>query len=100
MTYEDWSMISATVQSCEWENPPSQAPSSLFVGHFTVALSYAVDGIHYSGKFYSSHEWEKWTDLMILYNPQNPTESVACDDDESQSGAALEWTLGLLGDGL
>lgn len=96
MTYEHWCVITATIHSCDWENPPSQAPSTLFVGHFIVAFSYVVDGNNYGGEFYSSHAWEKGTDLAILYNPQNPGESSACDDDESQSEAALEWIFGVL----
>jgi hypothetical protein len=94
MTYEHWSAITATIDSCHWENPPSQAPSTLFVGHFIVVFSYVVDGNPYCGEFYSSHAWEKGMDLMILYNPQNLGESIACD--ESQSEAALEWIFGLL----
>jgi hypothetical protein len=96
MTYEHWSVITATIQSCDWQNPPSQAPSTLFVGHFIVVFSYVIGGNNYSGKFYSSHDWVKGTDLMILYNPQNPVESSICDDDESQSEAAIRWIFGLL----
>jgi hypothetical protein len=89
-------VITATIQSCDWKNPPSQAPSTLFVGYFTVIFSYVVGGNNYSGKCYSSREWAKGTDLMILYNPQNPAESSVCDDDESQSETALRWIFGLL----
>jgi hypothetical protein len=96
MTCEHWPVITATIRSCDWENPPSQTPSTLFVGHFIVVFSYVVDGNSCVGKFYSSREWVQGTDLLILYNPQNPAESSVCDDDESQSGAALKWILGLL----
>ena len=96
MTYENWPVITATINSCDWENPPSLAPSTLFVGHYYVVFSYVVDGNHYSGEFHSSRAWGKGTDLIILYNPQNPGESIVCDDDESQSEAALRWIFGLL----
>ena len=77
-----------------------RAPSSLFTGYFVVAFSYIVDGNQYDGKFYSSHEWGEGTELPILCNPQNPQESSACDDDESQPGAALDWVLAFLEPGL
>ena len=96
MRYEHWSVMQAMIQSCDWEDPPSQASSALFVGYFIVVYSYIVDGRHYRGEFYCSHEWVKEADLMILYNPQNPGESIACDDDDSESGAALEWILEFL----
>ena len=96
MTYEHWIVTAAAINSCDWEDPPSQTSSSLFVGHFTVVFSYGVDGSHYSGKFYSSHEWEIETEVPILYNPQNPLESCVCDEDESQIVQALDCVLELL----
>jgi hypothetical protein len=96
MTNGLWSISTATILSCEWENSPSQAPSSLFVGHYSVAFSYVVDGNPYTGQFYSSRDWEKGVDLPVLYNPQKPSENIVCDDDESQTGAALEWILGFV----
>jgi len=101
MAYEHWLATTATIRSCDWEGPPSQTPSSLFVGHFTVAFSYAVDGNHYRGKFHSSHAWEKETEVEILYNPKDPIESSVCDEDESQIvptlvECALEFLGGLL----
>ena len=96
MTHENWSVITATIDSCHWEDPSSQAPGTLFVGHFVVVYSYAVDGKLYTGKFYSSHEWENGTDLTALYDPQDPAECTACDDDQSQSEAAVEWICGFL----
>jgi len=96
MTYEHWSEITATIQSCDWENPPSQAPSTLFVGHFIVVFSYIADGNNYRAAFCSSHEWGKGTDLIILYNPQNPEEHSVCESDESQAEAAIECFFGLL----
>ena len=96
MTTELWPITTGTIQSCEWEDPPSQAPSSLFVGHCKVSFSYVVAGATYSGEFYSSREWEKGMDLPMLYNPRTPGESAACDDDESQAGAALECILGFI----
>jgi hypothetical protein len=96
MNNELWSINTATIQSCEWEDSPSQATSSLFVGHYRVAYSYGVAGNSYSGEFYSSREWEKGMDLTMLYNPQKPGESIVCDGEESQTGAALEWLLGFI----
>jgi hypothetical protein len=69
---------------------------SLFVGHFTVAYSYLVDGNQYRGEFYSSFEWEEGTDLPILYNLESPEESCVCDEDEIR--AACEWVPGFLQD--
>src|SRR5258708_1048288 len=74
MSYEYWLVTTATIDSCEWKDPPSETPSSLFVGCFTVVFSYAVDGNHYRGIFHSSHAWEIETEVGILYNPQNPVE--------------------------
>jgi hypothetical protein len=99
MTYEDWLVTAATINSCDWEDPPSQTPASLFVGHFTVAFSYAVGGNRYCGKFHSSRAWGKETEVGLLYNPQNPVESCVCDEDESQIVTALECVLVLV-DGL
>jgi hypothetical protein len=82
MTYENWHVLTATIDSCDWEAPLSHTPSPLFVGHFIVAFSYAVDGNRYSGEFRSLHEWEKGTDITILYNPQNPGECVAMTGEE------------------
>lgn len=96
MTNELWSISTATVQSCEWVDFPSQAPSSLFVGHYRVAFSYVVAGNSYISQFYSSGEWEKGMEVPILYNPQRPGESAVCDDEASQAGAALEWILGFI----
>jgi hypothetical protein len=97
MAYEDWTFTTARVKSCTWEDPPSQTPSSLFVGHFTVTFSYALDGIGYSGKFYSSHEWGQEAEVQILYNPQNPVECCACDEEESEFKPVIECALYLLG---
>jgi len=97
MAYEGWTLATATIKSCAWENPPSQSPSSLFVGHFTVAFSFVVDRNRYSGKFYSSREWEKETEVPILYNPQNPVESCVCDEEESSIIPVFECALELLG---
>jgi hypothetical protein len=99
MAYEDWLVTTATINFCNWEEPPSQVPSSLFVGHFIADFSYAVDGNHYRGKFHSSYGWEKETELEILYNPKNPTESCVCDEDESQWWPVLECVLELLATG-
>lgn len=97
MTYESWTTATATIKGCDWEDPPSQTPGSLFVGHFKVAFSYVADGSRYSGRFYSSHEWGKETEVSILYNPENPVESYVCDEDESQFLPVLECALELLG---
>jgi len=98
MAYQDWAETTATIKSCDWENPPSQTPSSLFIGHFTVAFSYAVDGNRYSGKFYSSREWEKGAEVPVLYNPESPVESCVCDEDESQKIVpVIECAIELLG---
>ena len=97
MAYEHWLVTTATIGSCDWEDPPSQTPGSLFVSYFTVVFSYAVDGDHYRGKFHSSHAWEKETEIGILYNPKNPIESCVCDEDESQIAPVLECALELLG---
>ena len=98
MAYEDWLIGTATINRCEWEAPPpSETPSSLVVGHFTVVFFYAVDGNRYGGKFYSAHEWEEEAEVPILYNPQNPVESCVCDDDESPIAPVLvECVLNLL----
>lgn len=98
MAYEDWLVTTATINGCDWEDPPSQTQCSLFVGYFTVAFSYAVDGNHYSGIFHSPLKWEKETEVPMLYNPQNPVESCVCDEDESQIVPVLECVLALLGD--
>lgn len=101
MSYENWRVGTATIKGCEWEPPPpSQTPSCLFVGHFTVVFSYAVDGHRYGGKFYSAHEWEREAEVPILYNPQKPVESCVCDDDESQIvPVVVECVLSLLLEG-
>jgi hypothetical protein len=96
MNYEHWSVTAAMIDGCEWENPPSQAATTLLVGHFTVAYSYVVDGNCYSGEFHSPRAWEKGTELTILYNPEVSGESLVCDGDESESSAAVEWVFGLL----
>jgi hypothetical protein len=99
MAYEDWLATTATIDGCEWNDPSSDKPSSLFVGYFTVVCSYAVDGKNYCGKFHSSHAWGKETEVGMLYNPQNPAESCVCDDeDESQIIPVLEWVLALVGE--
>ena len=104
MTYEHWLDSTATIKSCDWDDSPAQSPSSLFTGHFTVAFSYTVGGIRYSGKFYSAYEWEKEKEVTILYNPQNPVESCVCDEDESPITQAVQCVLelagGLLSEGL
>ena len=97
MSYEYWLVTTATIDSCEWKDPPSETPSSLFVGCFTVVFSYAVDGNHYRGIFHSSHAWEIETEVGILYNPQNPIESCVCDEAESQIIPVLECVFELLG---
>ena len=97
MAHEDWLSTMATIKTCAWENPPSQNPGSLFVGHFTVAFSYAVGGNRYAGKFYCSHEWGKDAEVPILYNPQNPVEILVCDEDESEFIPGLGCVLELLG---
>lgn len=97
MSYGDWQVTTATICSCDWENPPSQTPGRLFVGYFTVVFSYEVDGYIYRGKFHSSHAWEKETEVGVLYNPDNNMENVICDEDESQIVPVLECVLELLG---
>ena len=97
MTYEHWLVATATISSCDWEDPPSRTSGGLFVGHFTVSFSYAIDDNHYCGKFHSSHAWEKETEVGILYNPKNPTESSVCDEEKSQIIPVLECILELLG---
>lgn len=98
MEYEHWRVTTATIESCDWQAPPpSQIPSSLFLAHFTVAFRYAADGNQYRGNFCSAHEWEKGTEVGILYNPQNPAEICVCGDDESRVPWALECALELLG---
>jgi hypothetical protein len=92
MGFEDWPETTATISGCCWEEPPCQGWRSLFVGHFTVAYSYLVDGSQYRGEFYSSFEWKEGTDLPILYNLESPGESCVCDEDERR--AACEWVLG------
>jgi len=82
MTYENWFVSTATIQSCEWVDAPPRTQSSLFAGYFIVGLSYAANDSHYSGKFYSSHAWEKGSVLGVLYNPQNPEENCICDEDQ------------------
>jgi len=96
MTSEDWPVITATVEGCYWEESPSRIPSPLFVGHFNVAFSHIVDGSHYRGKFCSSYQLADGAELAVRYNPQNPKESSACDDDESQSDVAMKWVFGFL----
>jgi hypothetical protein len=96
MTYEHWSLMTTMIDGCHWQNPSSRTPSTLFVGHFILAYSYVVDGKRYSGEFHSPRAWEKGTDLMVLYNPENPRESIVCDGDESESSTAINWVFGLL----
>jgi len=86
-------IATATIQNCRWEDPPSLGPSSLFVGHFIVAFSYVVDGVHHSGEFYSSRAWKDGAELLICYNPHDPEEHSDPDDHESQTGATLECIL-------
>jgi hypothetical protein len=69
----------------------------LFVGHFTVGFSYAVEGNHYWGKFHSSHAWARETEVELLYNRKNPMESCVWDEDESLIVPVLECVLELLG---
>jgi hypothetical protein len=83
MTYENWVVNTATVQSCD-SRDAARTQSSLFVGHFVVGFSYAIGDTHYSGKCYSSREWEIGTILGMLYNPQNPEESCVCDEGEGE----------------
>ena len=97
MASELWNLTTATIKDCVWENAPLRIQSSLFVGYFTVAFSYAVDGSRYGGKFYSSHEWEKEAEVSLLYNPQNPLESFVCDEDGSRIAPVLACALELLG---
>jgi hypothetical protein len=97
MSYENWLDTTATIKSCDWEDPPSQSPSSLFTGHFTVAFSYAVHSKRYSGRFYSAYEWEKQKEVTILYNPQDPVECCVCDEDESPMVTAVQCILDLSG---
>lgn len=52
------------------------------MGYFIVCFSYAAGDKHYSGKFYSSHAWERGTVLGLLYNPQSPEKNFVCDEDE------------------
>jgi hypothetical protein len=96
MSYEHWNVTTATISTCDWEDSPSQTPSSLFVGYYTVVFTYTVDGSHYWGKFHSSHAWEKETEVGVLYNPMNPIESSVCDEVESQIVPVLECVLVLL----
>ena len=96
MTYENWVTSTATILSCSREDTQSRSPASLFVGHFTVDFSYAFEGKHYRGRFHSSHAWEDGSEVGILYNPGNPVESCACDEDESRTVAVLECALQLL----
>jgi hypothetical protein len=72
------------------------------VSHFIVTFSYGVDGIHHNGEFHSSNEWKEGTEICVLYNPQNPEENSVCDDDcnESRGGAAIEFILGMLMEGV
>lgn len=97
MTYEDWLISTATISTCDWEDPPSRTSGSLFVGYFTVGISYSVEGKRYSGKFHSSRAWKKDTEVGILYDPQNPMESLVCDEDDSQLAAVLWCVLEMLG---
>ena len=97
MTYEHWLDATATIKSCDWEDPPSQSQSALFTGHFKVAFSYSIDGNRYSGKFYSAYEWEKDSEVTILCNPQNPVECCVCDEDESLIVPAVQCILELAG---
>jgi hypothetical protein len=69
MGYEHWIVSTETINSCDWEDPPSQTLSNLFVGHFAIVFSYVVDGNRHFGKFHSSHEWNKDTEVGLLYNP-------------------------------
>ncbi len=97
MSYENWLVTTATINSCDWEGPQSQIPGSLFIGHFTVVCSYAVDGSRYKGRFHSSHAWEKGAEVGFLYNPTNPAESSFCDEeDDSRIVPILECALELL----
>jgi hypothetical protein len=93
MTYENWLVTTATIQSCEWEEAPPQTQSGLFVGYFIVRFSYAAEDKQCSGKFYSSHAWEEGTVLGMLYNPQNPEENCVCDEDESNG--IFGWLEGI-----
>ncbi len=83
MSYENWLLTTATINACEWEDPPPQSlPSSLFVGRFRVAFSCAINGKNYCGSFDSSHPWAKETEVGLLCNAENPVECCVCDDDE------------------
>jgi len=92
MTYENWLVTTATIQSCQWEDAP-QTQSNLFVGYFIVRFSYTAEDKQYSGKFYSSHAWEEGTVLGMLHNPQNPEENCVCDEDESHG--IFGWLEGI-----
>jgi hypothetical protein len=96
MNREHWSVMTAIIDGCYWEDPASKVPSTLFVGHYIVAYSYSVDGNRHRSEFHSSHVWEKGTDLMIAYNPKNQGESIVCEDDESEQSAAVEGVFGVL----
>jgi hypothetical protein len=100
MNCENWDAGTATIQSCNKEYSPSQTPGSLFSGHFAIAFTYAVDGKRYSGKFYSSQEWEKDAEVPILYNPQSPSEACVCDDAESPMTKAILCVLDILGNSM
>jgi Protein of unknown function (DUF3592) len=96
MTYENWLLSTATILSCDWEDPQSRSPASLFIGYFTVVFSYEVEGNRYRGRFHSSHAWGNGAEVGILYNPRNPLESCVCDEDESRTVAVVDCVLQLL----
>jgi hypothetical protein len=96
MAYENWLVSTATIEGSEWEDaPPSPTPSSLFVGRFTVAFSYAVSENRYLGKFDSSHAWAKDTEVGLLRNPERPEECCVCDEDEPRIIEVFECALDL-----
>ena len=99
MTCDDWLAATATISSCDWENPSSQTPGILLVGYFTVGFSYMTESSRYWGKFHSSHAWKEGTEVGILYNPHSPMECSVCDGDgdESQLVAVIGCVLELLG---
>jgi ribosomal protein L35AE/L33A len=96
MAYENWLLTTGTIRSCDWEDPQSRSPASLFVGYFTVVFSYAVEGKQYRGRFHSAHAWGNGTEVEILYNPRNPVVGCVCDEDESRTVAVVECALQLL----
>lgn len=59
------------------------------MGHFTVVFSCVIENKHYCDKFYSSHEWKKGTEVLILHNPENPAEACVCDEGKSHESLMI-----------